>query len=255
MNLLVTLFGGMLATALVYGGLRLLRVGNFWAAVAATGVASLAYIAYAALAWPGLDMVSIHLVAYPTVAVVLALLYDTRKGQRLHWAPKLIVGLFLTVSVLFGGLAYISSHGLPPSVAAWFLPNAQGKNVHTGFAGVVAHDQEAAKGIGQHLKAEHALAELGWSVEVRGLDGLTTRGGEVQVKLHDRANQGVDPNRLGLAFGRPGQKATAKFEMTRQGQGVYSTHVQGLEAGAWVGYLSIGAGAETISLERTLEVR
>ncbi|MBI5938453.1 MAG: FixH family protein [Betaproteobacteria bacterium] len=256
MNLLFTLFGGMLATAAVYGGLRSLRVGNFWAAVAASGGIGLVYIAYAAVARPGLDTVSIHLVAYPTVAVVLAQLYDTRKNQRLHWAPRLIVGLFLTVSVLFGGLAYISSHGLPQAVAQWFLPGAQGKSVHTGFAGVVEHDREAAKGIGQHLKAEHALASLGWEVEVEGVDRLSaSRAAEVAIKLRDRTNRGVDPARVGLAFARPGQPAGAVSQLSRVGQGRYLAHVGPLEAGTWVAHLVIEAGTRTIAIERTIEVR
>lgn len=256
MNLFYTLFGGMLATALVYGGLRYLRVGNFWAAVAASGGIGLVYFVYAALAWPGLDMVSIHLVAYPTVAVVLAQLYDTRKGQSLHWAPRLIVGLFLSVSVLFGGLAYISSHGLPLAVAQWFLPNAQGKAVHTGFAGVVAHDQAAAKGIGQHLKAEQALASLGWQVEVQGLDRLSAgHGGTVEVELRGQEGQGGDPNRIGMAFGRPGQKAGPVSPMTRLAQGKYRLQIEPMTAGTWVAYLLIEANEKTIALEHSLEVR
>lgn len=256
MNLFYTLFGGMLATALLYGGLRYLRVGNFWAAVAASGGIGLAYIVYAALAWPGLDMLSIHLVAYPTVAVVLAQLYDTRKGQRLHWAPRLIVGLFLTVSVLFGGLAYISSHGLPQAVAQWFLPNVQGKAVHTGFAGVVAHDRGAAKGIGQHLKAEHALASLGWQLEVRGLDSLkASRAGAVEVDLRGQDGQGVDPSRIGMAFGRPGQQAGSVSPLLRLAQGKYRAQLEPLAAGTWVAYLVIEANDKTIALEHSLEVR
>ena len=255
MNLFYTLFGGMLLTALVYGGLRYLRVGNFWAAVVASGGMGFAYMVYAVMYWPGLDVVSIHLVAYPTVAVVLAQLYDTRKAQHLHWAPKLIVGLFLSVSVLFGGLAYISTHGLPLAVAQWFLPNARGKDVHTGFAGVVEHDQEAAKGIGQHLKADHALASLGWTLEVQGLDRLSTlHEGEVIVKLRDQSNQGVDPTRLGLALGRPGQKAGAVSPMLRLGQGNYSIRVEPQQTGTWVAYLIIETAKQNIALEHTIEV-
>ena len=256
MNLLYTLFGGMLATACLYGALRYARVGNFWSAVAAAGVSSLVYIAYAAMQWPGLDMLAMHLVAYPTVAVVLAQLYDTRKGQGLHWAPRLIVGLFLVVSVLYGGLAYISSHGLPQVVARWFLPDAQGKAVHTGFAGVVAHDTEAAKGIGQHLKAEHALAELGWAVEVDGLDQLGAgRAGDLRVELRDRNGLGVDPARVGIAFGRPGQPAGAVLRLARLGQGRYQQRLEPLPAGAWVAYLLIDTGKQTIALEHTVELR
>lgn len=256
MNLLYTLFGGMLLTALLYGGLRYVRVGNFWSAVAASGLMALAYIVYAALSRPSLDTVAMHLVAYPTVAVVLAQLYDTRKGGGLHWAPRLIVGLFLTVSILYGGLVYISSHGLPQGVVQWFLPNVQGKAVHTGFAGVVAHDEAAAKGIGQHLKAEHALASLGWQVEVLGLDRLSAgRAGEVMVRLSDRQGMAVDAARVGLVFARPGQSAGALSPLERLSQGNYRGPVEPMPAGAWVAYLVVDTGKQSIPIEHTIEVR
>lgn len=256
MNLLYTLFGGMLLTAALYGGLRYLHVGNFWAAVAASGGVSLAYIVYAIIDWGGLDMLAMHLVAYPTVAVVLAQLYDTRKAQALHWAPRLIVALFLVVSVLFGGLAYISSHGLPQAVAQWFLPGAQGKNLHTGFAGVVAHSEEAAKGIGQHLKVEHALAQLGWQIDVQGLNGLESgQARTVVVQLQDRAGLGIEQARVSLALGRPGQPAGQAETLASTGGGRYQAHLPPHQAGAWVAYLRIEAGGQGIELEHTVEVR
>lgn len=256
MNLLYTLFGGMLLTAALYGGLRYLRVGNFWAAVAASGGVSLAYIAYAIIDWGGLDMLAMHLVAYPTVAVVLAQLYDTRKAQALHWAPRLIVALFLAVSVLFGGLAYISSHGLPQVVAQWFLPGAQGKNLHTGFAGVVAHREEAAKGIGQHLKVEHALAQLGWQVDVQGLKMLSAGQGQaVVVQLSDRTGRGIEQARLSLALGRPGQPAGKAEILSAVGAGRYQIQLPPQQAGAWVAYLRIEAAGQGLELEHTVEAR
>ncbi|NWG86003.1 MAG: FixH family protein [Hydrogenophilaceae bacterium] len=256
MNLLYTLFGGMLLTAAIYGGLRRVRVGNFWAAVAASGGVSLAYIVYAIFDWAGLDTLAMHLVAYPTVAVVLAQLYDTRKAQALHWAPKLIVALFLAVSVLFGGLAYISSHGLPQLVARWFLPNAQDKNLHTGFAGVVAHSQEAAKGIGQHLKVEHALAQLGWQVDVQGLNELSVmQESEVVVQLSDRDGRGVEQARLALALARPGQPAGRPTVLAAAGPGRYQARLDPHAAGAWIAYLRIEAAGRGVELEHTVEVR
>ena len=257
MNLLFTLFGGMLLTAALYGILRRFGVGNFWAAVTATGGVCLAYMIYAGLTvWPGLDTFAMHLVAYPTVAVVLAQLYDTRKGQSLHWIPRLIVGLFLAVSVLFGGLVYISSRGLPQPVAQWFLPKAQGKGLHTGFAGVVAHTEEAAKGIGQHLKAEHALARLGWHLEVRGLDGLTPdRAAEVTVLLRGRDGQPVDGARIHVALGRPGQPAGPALSLVAVRPGAYQITIEPLSKGAWVAYLGIAAASEEIALEHAIEVR
>ncbi|MEW5892204.1 MAG: FixH family protein [Pseudomonadota bacterium] len=256
MNLLYTLFGGMLLTALLYGVLRRLRVGNFWAAVAASGGVSLAYIGYALFDWGGLDMLAMHLVAYPTVAVVLAQLYDTRRAQPLHWAPRLIVALFLAVSVLFGGLAYISSHGLPQAVAQWFLPDAQGKRLHTGFAGVVPHSREAAKGIGQHLKVEHALAQLGWRLEVQGLQDLRAgQARDVVVQLSDRTGRGIEQARLGLALGRPGQPAGPVQPLAAVEGGRYQMRLPPQAPGVWIAYLRIEAAGAGLELEHSVEVR
>ncbi len=256
MNLLTTIFGGMVLTALLYGAMRLLRTGNFWSAVAAAGLPTLAYLVYAALSWPGLDVVMMHLMAFPTVAVVLALLYDTRRAQRLHWAPKLIVALFLAASLLYGGLVHIASHGLPMAVAQWFLPDAKGKNVHTGFAGVVPHYQEAAKGIGQQLRMEDRLARLGWRVEVVGLDAMASRrGSEVSVFLAGPDGQGIDGAQLGIALAHPGQRPDRLTPLAGSGQGGYRATLRPLEGGTWVAYLVIEALGQHIALERTVQVR
>lgn len=256
MNLLITIFGGMILTALLYGAMRLLRAGNFWSAVAAAGLPTLAYLIYAAVFWPGLDVVMMHMMAFPTVAVVLALLYDTRSAQRLHWAPKLIVTLFLAASFLYGGLVYISSNGLPNAVAQWFLPNAKGKNVHTGFAGVVPHYQEAAKGIGHQLKIEDRLERLGWRLEVVGLESLaSSSGSEVSIFLAERNGQGIDGAQVGLALGRPGQTPDQTMPLTGAGLSGYRAMLRPIESGTWVAYLMIEAAGQRIALERTIEVR
>jgi hypothetical protein len=156
LNLLITIFGGMLLTVLLYGGGRALRLSNFWAAVLACALPSFAYVAHAVAVWPGLDVVTIHVVAYPTVAVLLYQLYGSRAGHELnvHWAPKLMIIFFVLITVIFGGFVYIAGQGLPPALARLILPGAKDKNIHTGFAGVVAHGEDAAKGIGHHLGME-----------------------------------------------------------------------------------------------------
>lgn len=256
MNLMTSIFGGMILTAVLYGGMRLFRVGNFWSAVAAGGLPSVAYIAYAVLNWPGLDAVTMHIVAYPTVAIVLAMLYDRRRGEGMHWAPRLIVLLFMGATVLFGSLVYIASHGLPTAVAQWFLPDAKGKTVHTGFAGVVAHYEEAAKGVRNQLKIENKLARLGWQIEVSGLDQLTAgQAREVGIYLRDANGRGLDEARVNLAFGHPGQPALAGQILSGAGVSGYRGTALLETAGTWVVFLEIEAAGEQINLEHTIEVR
>lgn len=258
MNLFVSIFGGMLLTAVLYGLARLARLSNYWAATLAAGLPTLAYMVYALVTRPGLDVVTMHVIAYPTIAVLLYQLY-AHKGRGtagMHWIPRLLVLFFLGLTAIYGAFVYISSQGLPPAVAGLLLPDTGGRKVHTGFAGVVEHHAEAAKGIGQHLKQEHKLARLGWQVEVTGLGDL--RGGQpgdVTVHLRDRQGAGVDGIQVTLALARPGQERTTPATLTGDGLAGYRTRLKALTTGQWVAYLTLAGAGETIVLEKDVLVR
>lgn len=258
MSLWLSLFGGMALTALLYGAGRASRLSNFWAAVLACGIPSMLYVLLAVAKWPGLDVVTLHLVAYPTAAVLLYQLYGVKAQHEktMHWAPKLMIVFFLAISVLFGGLIYIAGQGLPPTLAQWLLPDAKGKNLHTGFAGVVAHKQEdAAKGIGAHLRNEHTLRTLGWSVEISGLGAL--KAGEksaVSVKILDRDGLGVDQATVSLALARPGDKPVNPHAFDGLGGGTYQAYLAPERPGTWVAYTTLASGVNTVHLEHTTEV-
>ena len=153
MSLMFTIFGGMILTAVLYAVGRLARLSNYWAAVAAAAIPSAAYLFYAIGQPIGLDKVTINVIAYPTVAVLLGMLNSpkARRDNKMHWAPMLLIGFFLTLMFIMAIFVYIATQGLPLAVTQLLLPNAQGKNIHTGFAGVVELQQDAAKGIGHHL--------------------------------------------------------------------------------------------------------
>lgn len=255
MNLLVSIFGGMLLTVLLFAGARALKLSNFWAAAAASGVPGFAYLAYAFAVWPGLDVVTMHVIAYPTVAILLFQLYDDKAGhqQGVHWAPKLMIGFFVIITVIFGGFVYVAGHGLPPALARILLPGTNARNIHTGFAGVVAHGEDAAKGIGHHLGMDDKLARLGWRVEVEGLDGLRTgRQGTVSVTLAGADGRGVENVRIDLTLARPGQRTGTVFPLVDAGGGNYLVKAALPAPGAWLATLRLQAGRETIVLERKL---
>lgn len=259
MSLFVSLFGGMLATALLYGLGRRLRLSNFWSAVGAAGITSVAYALYVVARRPGLDVITLHLVAYPTVALLLYQLYGdkVRHARAIHWVPKLLLGFFAVLTVLYGAFIYIAGHGLPPALAAWLLPGAEGRPVYTGFAGVVEHDQAAAKGIAQHLKMEERLARLGWRLEVSGLNDVRAdRPQPVTVHVYDRNGNGVDGIDIRLSAGRPGQSAPPAMPLEGDGSAGYHTVLPPLQAGSWVAYLTLhAADGSPIQLEHTLVVR
>jgi nitrogen fixation protein FixH len=259
MSLWITLFGGMILAAVLYGVARALRLSNFWAAVLAAGVPCVAYAVHVARAWPGLDVVTLNLIAYPTIAVLLFQLYGDKAqhARSMHWAPKLMIAFFIVLSVLFGALIYIAGQGLPPSVARWFLPNAQDKTLHTGFAGVVAHRQEdAAKDIPHHLRNEYTLRKLGWRLEIDGLETLRAGvAGDVRVRVLNRDGQGVDGIGIDLALARPGDAPANPVAFNGVGGGDYHARVDVSGSGTWVAFTRLTSGKESVRLERTIEVR
>jgi nitrogen fixation protein FixH len=257
MSLLISIFGGMLLTAVLYGAGRLGRLSNYWAAVIAAAIPSFAYLVHVVTHPVGLDTVTLHLIAYPTVAVLLGMI-NSEKARRQgtgHWAPKLLVGFFLVVVTMMAGFVYIAGQGLPPGLAHLFLPNTQGKDIHTGFAGVVEHQQDAAKGIGQHLGMEDKLAKLGWQVEVTGLAEL--RAGTpapVSVRVLDGEGGLVEAVAVALELNRPGQAAEHRLDLANAGD-AYRGTLAGLASGGWVARLRLAKGETKIALEHTLEVR
>lgn len=258
MSLFITIFGGMLLTALLYLVGRLARLSNFWAAVMGAAIPSFAYLGYALGRPVGLDTITLHVIAYPTVAVLLGML-NSEKAKRqsnVHWAPKLLVGFFLVMMVMMAGFVYVAGQGLPPALAQILLPNIKGKNVHTGFAGVVEHQQDAAKGIGHHLGMGDKLAKLGWHVEVSGLSDV--RAGQpnpVTVRILDTAGRPVDGVAVSLTLTRPGQPAVLGQLALEPGTAGYQGTLAGLDSGAWVAGLRLARGNDVIALEHSLDAR
>jgi nitrogen fixation protein FixH len=255
MNLLISIFGGMLLTVLLYGAARLAKLSNFWAAVTAAGLPSAAYLAYATVYWPGLDVVTLHVVAYPTVSVLLFQLYESKPGKELHvhWVPKLLIGFFVVLTVVLGGFVYVAGHGLPQSLVGWMLPNAKGKILHTGFSGVVEHGEEAAKSIAQQRSLDARLAKLGWNVEVVGLGVLSNEhSSEVKVLLSRPNGNGVSGQHLSIGLSRPGQPSHEGQPMREVGSGDYRANIVLPGAGAWVASIRFTAEGKGIVLEHVI---
>lgn len=255
MNLLISIFGGMLLTALLYWAGRSVKLSNFWSAVAAAGIPVFAYLIYAVSRWPGLDVVTLHLVTYPTISVLLFQMNEKKPGRDdgVHWVPKLLIAFFLVITTVLGGFVYIAGHGLPPAMAQWLLPNAQGKTLHTGFAGVLEHGEEAAKSIAHQRNIDARLAKLGWNVEVTGLNDLVpVHPGEVRVQLRQSDGQGVAGQQLRLALIRPGDPAGAGVVMKEVEPGDYRVSLALPAGGAWLAQLSLNADGKRITLEHTV---
>jgi len=258
MSLLVTIFGGMLLTVLLYALARKFTLSNYWSSVLAAAVPSVAYILYAVSEWPGLDVITMHVVAYPTVAVMLYLLYGEKTGANggggIHWVPQIIIGFFVLITVLYGGFVYVAKQGIPPAFAAWLLPNTAGKNVHTGFAGVVAHGDDAAKSIAHHRNMEEKLARLGWRVVVEGLDSLKVgQESAVTVSLTGTRGDFVGDVRITLVLERPGQESGQRVVFVADPSVARYHGLARLPGqGVWLAVLGLEKGEEAVTLERVV---
>jgi nitrogen fixation protein FixH len=211
---IITLFGGAALIAVLYFALRLAGVANYWRGVISGALPTMAIMFYSLSHWPGGDVVALHLALYVATATVLTLTggANRQQGQKLtfHWIPMIFVGFFLMLAVIMAAFVSISISGLPPSIASRVLPNATNKPVHTAFSGEVPHDEAAAKAVSQYLNKSERQRQLGWQVEVDGLDRLKlNQAGEVTVSVKDGAQQPLEGATVKLSIKHPADSVAA----------------------------------------------
>lgn len=258
----ITLFGGVILIALIYFALRLAGVSNYWRGVISGLLPTLGMLIYSMSHAMGGDAVTLHIAVYVATATVLTLGGSAKKvvGQRLHWIPALFIAFFVGLAVLMALFLNIAMHGLPPSVASVFMPNAKGKVVHTAFSGEVPHDSEAAKTISQYLKKTEQQRQLGWQIEVVGLDGLfLSQGRDVIVSVRDKAGQPLEGAQVSLQLKRPatlsGEQTDKMFALDApSGVGSYRGVVRLNEPGLWVAFLQITHGQDKYETAREVLV-
>lgn len=229
-NTVITLFGGLGAVLVIYALSGLIRgMPALVRAILAGTIPLVVYFALIVGNWPGLDVVAIHIsVFFATALVLLALSQFRKRGSRLHWAPKLLMLFFVGLALLMGGFLYIANQGLPEPIGRVWL-GSRGGPVYSGFSGVVPHGQNAASAISSELSEAHREAQLGWLVEVNGLDSPgTTRQIEIHVK--DRTGLPVDRIEGKLMLQRPGAIEPA-----------LTLPLNAVEGGVYIGALTLPA--------------
>lgn len=257
----VTLFGGAALIALLYFGLRLAGVSNYWRGVISGALPTLAIMFYSLSHWPGADVVALHLALYVATAIVLTLTGDRKAGaprQPMHWIPKIFVGCFLALALLMAAFVTISVSGLPPFVAQWFLPNAANKQVYTAFSGEVPHDEAAAKAVSQYMRKSERQRQLGWRIEVAGLDRLKLgQAGEVTVSASDSAQQPLEGATVTLTIKHPADGAgTGKSaNLGTFAPGRYRALVDMGRPGQWVAVLRIERGQDKFETAKEIIVQ
>lgn len=184
--------------------------------------------------WPGLDVVAMHVSIF-VVSGLLLYLYVSRRRSRakLHWVPKTLIGFFVLLAVINSFLLYISTRGLPPQLARYWLPGDDVKN--SGFSGVVGHSQTAAKAVSSELSRSHASTQLGWQIHISGLQNTIRPSQMVSVKVLDRAGNPVPELQVQLSLFRPGAvNQSATIPLIYKEAGEYSNVLEIPAKGRWL---------------------
>jgi len=256
MTLTITLFGGAALIVVLYFALRAVGVSGYWRGVISGAVPTLAMIGYSAVRWPGGDVMALHIALYVAIAAgVTAVGGGARKSGPIHWIPALIVAAFVGLAILMAAFVTISTRGIPPELAKWVLPKAS-RPVYTSFSGEVPHDEAAAKTVSQYLKRTAHQRELGWQIEVAGLDALEARrSGEIVVNARDGAAKSLDGAAVRLHFSRPaagGAEKTAQLPAT--GSGAYRGRVELDQPGQWIAVLVITRDGDKFETAKVITV-
>lgn len=255
-----TLFGGAILVAILYFALRLAGVSNYWRGVISGALPTMAIMFYSLSHWPGGDVVALHLALYVSTATVLTLTggANRKSGQPLqfHWIPMIFIGFFLVLAMLMAAFVTISVNGLPPSVAQWFMPNAANKTVHTAFSGEVPHDESAAKVVSQYMKKTERQRQLGWQIEVAGLDQLKlNQPVEVAVSARDSVQQPLEGAVVKLSMKHPADTDMGKIaSLEAFAPGRYRTQVSMDRPGLWVAVLQIDRGQDQFETAKEIIV-
>lgn len=254
--MIITLFGGAVVIALIYFGLKWFGVSNYWRGVISGVIPTIAMIAYGLNRWPGGDVMTIHLAVYVATATVLTLGGGAKKGAGVHWIPGLIIGFFVSLAVLMALFISIAVRGLPPELAQMLMPGKQTR-IHTAFSGEVPHDAEAAKTISQYMKKSERMRQLGWQVEVEGLDGLLQgQPKAIVVTVLDKDGQPVVDAKVALTLKRPATtQGDQELAMVSRGSGRYEGKPQFDAPGQWVTILQIERGTDKFETAREVLVR
>ena len=227
-----TLFGGLIIAWFLFFMSRTCKLSVFWASIISGALPFLAYLAYANTHWAGGDVLAIHLALFMANAGLL-MVFNKPQKEKMHLFPKLIIGFFVTLALLNAGLLSIASKGLPDSVASWLLPNPDHETVHTGFPGVLEHDNN--KSYTPHLQRINAQRELGWHVELVNAAHLKVNVPQtITVKLLDAQNQPIMNAKVQIVLSRFADQADDQtLNLTASKTGDYAAPVLLKSPGRW----------------------
>jgi len=241
MTTMTSLLGGLAAVFVLYAiGGAIRGLPPILRALLAGLIPLLAYFALIVGRWPGLDVVAMHISVFLAAGLVLFAVSQFRRHSvgRMHWAPKLLVAFFMGLTVVNGSLLYIATNGLPDPLARWWL-GSDGTAVYSGFSGVVTHGQAAARAVSSELSQAQRESELGWQVQVAGLDG-NVPARAIQIRVKDRTGLPVDRIEAELRLKRPGAvEAALVLPLAALDAGTYGGVLHLPASGRWLAELRL----------------
>ena len=249
MTTLTTLIGGLILMVLVHLALGLLRLPVALRALLASSIALVVYFLMIIGRWPGLDVVAMHISIFVVSGLLLYMTSNRRRNHaRMHWVPKLLIGFFVLLAVINSFLLYISTHGLPPSIAHYWLPG--GGKVNSGFSGVVGHGQEAARGVSSTLKQTHTATQLGWYIQMSGLQEAAQASQIVSVTVQDRDGLPIRDLAIELQLRRPGaDHSLLTLPLVYKDAGEYSNVLDIPASGRWLAELVLSQQGRVVYRE------
>lgn len=250
-----TLFGGILAAALLFFAMRKAGLSNFWAGILSGVLPFIAYIIYSTKHWAGGDVLTIHFAVYLANAGLLIVFGGMqKKKESMHWAPKLIIGFFISLVLLNALFLSISTRGLPDFLARIILPNPSEKQVHTGFPGLIPHDRN--KLYEPHLAQLEQQKNLAWTVQVDGLNDLKRKqSATVTIKLLDKQKQAITGATVIIELWRMANSADdTTIPFNEISAGVYQAKIRLADEGLWITDLQIAHGDEHFSNKQPISV-
>jgi len=258
--MVITLFGGIALVLVLHFGLGRMGVANYWRGVISGAVPTFALLGYSLFHGMELDVLSIHVALYLSTATVLTMVIGVRKGSKsaIHWSIKSMIVFFLVLFVVDGLFVNISLNGVPPRVAAWFLPNASKKPVYTGFTGVTRHDEDAASAENSELKAEDEMRKLGWKIEIDGVNHLSVNpssANALRLVLLDPQGLPVNGAKISVQLMRAdSQEAIPAVSLVPGADGEYLGHLIIHSGGNWLMRTTIRVEQNSIQIDRDVQV-
>ncbi len=250
-----TLFGGVLLASALFFFSRRLGLSNFWAGIFSGVLPFILYLVYSQQHWAGGDVLTIHFAVYLASASLFVVFGGMqKKNQTMHWAPRLIIGFFIGLVVLNAVFLNIAMRGIPDFVSNFLLPNEQNQTIHTAFPGVVPHDRN--KLYESHLKQIEAQRDLGWQVQLDGLDSLTSgQAHTVTLHLLDKQGAAISHADVQMIMWRlANSRDDQQFVFKETSAGNYQASMSLPDAGRWLSELHIQLGVNSFLKQLPVEV-